>query len=226
MMKISNNIMIIDTETFSATHLVHDVGYVIIDKDFNILHTNRMLTYEFHKLAPQLLKNDRFYTDYEKNYNKARLTEKVMRWCDISKEIASDIKKYNVKVISAYNLAFDYKALQNTDTFFKSNAVTRAITAKTRKLLCIYNLACGKLLNTNKYHKFAKLHNLISNKGNYKTSAEAAYRYITNYTEYNEKHTALSDAQDEKIILEYIIKHNKGSVKYGLFYNCYKKAQN
>lgn len=226
-MKTRNNIMVLDTETVGtfSTPLVHDIGYVIVDKNFNVLKKDRFLTKELHEMGRWILNSSDFYKEHEKDYKHARKTEKVLRWSEISQEIADAVKEYKVTTISAYNLQFDYKAIEYTDKLLNGHAMTKVLHQKTKNLLCIYNLACETILDTNDYHTFCIDYDYISDSGNYRTGAEFAYRYITGNTDYDEKHTALADAEDETIILQYIVKTCKGKLQYGLFHNCWRKAQ-
>lgn len=226
-MKTRNNIMILDTETVGTfgQPLVHDIGYVIIDKDFNILKKDRFLTKELHSIGNWILKTSSFYTERDKDYAHARNTEKVMKWSDISKEIADVIKQYRVTTISAYNLQFDYRAIKYTDELLSGKHLSKVLDHKTKNLLCLYNLACETVLNTDEYRAFCTEQGYISESGNFRTGAEFAYRYLTKDTGYVEKHTALADAEDETEILKYIAQSVKGTPNYGLYYNCWKKAQ-
>ena len=197
-MRTRNNIMILDTETVGTfgQPLIHDIGFVIVDKNFTILHKDRFLVKELHEIGKWILKTSDFYSEYSKDYETARKHEKILAW-------------------------------SYTDEMFNKKAhLSKVLDHKTKALLCIYNLACETILDTDEYRNFCEEHNYFTEKGNYKTSAEIAYRFITGETEYDEKHTALSDSEDEKEILEYICKHVKNeTLKYGLYYNCWRKVQ-
>lgn len=228
-MRTRNNIMILDTETVGTfgQPMIHDFGYVVIDKNFNILTKGRYLVRELHKQGNWILKTSDFYSDYSKDYEIARKTEQVLPWREISKQVADVVRDYKVTTISAYNLQFDYKAIKYTDEMFNPQAhLSKVLDRKKTALLCMYNLACETILNTDEYRAFAEEHNIRSKSGkNIGTGAQACYQYITGNTEYIEKHTALADAEDEKQILEYICKNVKGAtLKYGLYYNCWKKV--
>lgn len=230
-MRTRNNVMVLDTETVGTfkSPLVHDIGFTIIDKDFNLLRKERYLVAELHKEGTWILNTSDFYNEYKKDYYKARKIEKVMYWSDIVDEMVKIIKEYKVTTISAYNLQFDYKAIKYTEQMFNrgSQKLAKILDQKNKNLLCIYNLACETILQSPQYHQFAEENGYISASGNIQTNAEACYRYITNNTTYTEKHTALSDAEDETEILHYIVtnvKSNK-SPQYGLCYNCWRKAQ-
>ena len=230
-MKTRNNIMILDTETVGSTGhpFIHDFGYVIVDRDFNVLKKDRYLVKEFHKWAHAFLDNNQFYNQYTHDYEQAEKTEKILTWAEISKIVSRETSKYNVNVISAYNLAFDLKAIENTDKLFNRGTLylSKTIHQKTKYLLDIWNLACETICVTDDYYKYCKENNAFSKCGNIKTNAETVYRFIFKNDVYNEKHTALSDSEDEMQILKYIVntEKKKKSPNYGLYYNCWRKAQ-
>jgi len=230
-MKTRNNIMVLDTETIGTfgTPLIHDIGFTIVDKNFNLLHKDRFLVAELHKDGQWMLKTSDFYNEYAKEYGHARKVEKIAYWKEIAETIVKLCREYKVTTISAYNLQFDYKAIKYTEQMFnrEKQGLAKMLDQKSKSLLCIYNLACETILQSPQFHQFAEENGFISPAGNYQTSAEVCYRYITKNTAYIEKHTALSDAEDETEILHYIIRNVKGNknMQYGLHYNCWRKAQ-
>lgn len=230
-MKTRNNIMILDTETVGSTGhpFIHDFGYVIVDRNFNVLKKDRYLVKEFHKWAHAFLDNNQFYNQYTHDYEQAEETEKILTWSEISKIVSRETVKYNVNVISAYNLAFDLKAIENTEKLFNRGTLylSKTIHQKSKYLLDIWNLACETICVTDEYYQFCKENNAFSKCGNIKTNAETVYRFIFNNYVYNEKHTALSDSEDEMQILKYIVNNEKKKKfpNYGLYYNCWRKAQ-
>lgn len=224
-MRTTTNIMILDTETVGTfgTPLVHDIGYVILSKN-EIVCKKRFLVKELHQKAKWILETSDFYSKYSKDYRKARKEEKVVLFSEIIKEMSQDLRKYKVNTISAYNLAFDIRAISYTEKFFCD---TQKFTEKLnkKKLLCIWNLACDTIGKTAQFVQWAYENGKVSEKGNISTSAETMYQYINNNVNYIECHTALQDSIDETNILRYIKKHFKGSVEYGLKYNCWMKVQ-
>lgn len=229
-MRTRNNIMVLDTETIGTfgTPLVHDIGFTIVDKNFNVLHKDRFLVGELHRDARWMLATSEFYNQYSKDYKHARKIEKIVYWKEISETIVKLIKEFKVTTISAYNLQFDYKAIKYTEQLFnrEKQGLAKVLDQKGKNLLCIYNLACETILQTEQFHQFAEENHYISDAGNFQTNAEVCYRFVTGKNDYVEKHTALSDAEDETEILHYIVKNvKKHNMKYGLFYNCWMKAQ-
>lgn len=229
MMRTQNNILIIDTETVGTfgSPIIHDIGYKIIDKDFNTLAERRHLIKELHEVNPCMLYTSDFYQSKKHLYDEAKATKSVdiIPWKMAVKELMDDMRVYKVKVLSAYNMAFDYKALNATNNFFNFGDTKLMDTIDKKALLCIYNLACETILDTDDYREYATMKAFISDKGNYLTNAECCYRYLIDDPLFEEEHTALADVEIEKQILEYIIKNCSHKVQYGLWYNCWRKVQ-
>lgn len=229
MMRTQNNILIIDTETVGTfgSPIIHDIGYKIIDKNFNTLLSKRHLVKELHEVNEFMLYISDFYQSKKPLYDEAKETNSVdiLPWRDIVKEFLDDLRTYKVKVISAYNIAFDYKALNATNSFFNLGDKKLMDTIDKKTLLCIWSLACDTILDTDDYRQYATMKNFISDKGNFLTNAESCYRYLVKDETFEEEHTALADVEIEQKILEYIIKNCSHKVQYGLAYNCWQKIQ-
>ena len=225
-MRTPRNIMVLDTETVGTygSPLVHDIGYVILSKG-EIVCKKRFLVKELHVNGKWILDTSDFYQGYKKDYAKARKQEMILPFGEIIKELWSDVRKYSVSCISAYNLKFDITALKYSEKFFcNSQKIISKIEKK--KLLCLWNLACETIGQTAQFIQWAYENGCIKpESGNIITSAEIMYRYVTNDTSYIECHTALNDALDESEIFKYIKKNFKGSCDYGLKNNCWMKVQ-
>lgn len=226
-MRTQNNILTLDTETVGTFDrpLVHDIGWMVTDKNFNVISKKRYLVKEFHIDQPWILKTSDFYSERQGLYRKAikDATVEIKPWREVIKEFMKDLK--GAKVMSAYNLAFDYKAINYTNNFFNGGDETLSKLIDKKTLLCIWNLACDTILDTDDYRGYATMKHFISDKGNYLSSAESCYAYLTQNDSYKEEHTALADVEIEVDILRYIVENCKGRVEYGLAYNCWKKIQ-
>ena len=81
---------------------------------------------------------------------------------------------------------------------------------KTYPLFDIWGLSCENLLDNDEYRKFCKDNNLKTASGKYyKTSAEAAYRFVKKNAEFEEAHMAVEDADIECELLAEIFKRVK-----------------
>lgn len=226
-MRTQNNILVLDTETVGtfSKPIIHDIGWENVDKVFNRLVKKHYLVKELHIDQPWILKTSDFYRGKAKIYEKwiAEGSVEIKPWREIIAELVKDLK--TVKVISAYNLAFDYKAINYTNQFFNNGdtKLMELIDKKTR--LCIWGLACDTILDTDDYREYATMKDFISEKGNYLTNAESCYAYLIGDETFEEEHTALADVEIEIEILKHIVENCKGKVKYGLAYNCWRKVQ-
>lgn len=229
MMRTQNNILIVDTETVGTfgSPIVHDVGYKIIDKDFNTLLDKRYLVKELHEVNQFMLWTSDFYCAKQPLYDEVKENKavEILPWKEIVKIFLNDMRTYKVKVISAYNVAFDYKAFNATNSFFNLGDTKLMDTIDKKTLLCIWQLACDTILDTDDYRDYATMKGFISDKGNYLSNAESCYRYLIDDPNFEEEHTALADVEIEKEILEHIVKNCSHKVKYGLAYNCWQKIQ-
>lgn len=224
-MKLLNNVLIFDTETVGdfETPIIHDIGYQIIDKDFTVLCSRRMLVKETR--TPFLLKTS-FYLAHKAKYDRdlANDSVDVVSWLDVINQLNKDLFNYNVNLISAYNLGFDLRALEKTNEFYCNQADLSKI--KKRQLLCIWELSCSTFMREKSYRNFCRTYNYISAKNNFLTNAEVAYKFINQMERFEEQHTALEDVIIERQILQYIVMSKKYPKKeYGVKYGCWKKVQ-
>lgn len=90
---------------------------------------------------------------------------------------------------------------------------------KTFPLFDLWGLSCEHLLNNDDYKRMCIDENWTTASGKYfKTSAETAYRFITNNTDFEEAHTALDDAIIESILFAEIVKKTISNLTIGIEY--------
>lgn len=215
MLKTKNIIMLVDTETVATTgnaRTVHDLGYVILDrKNDTVKVAKRFLISELHTDNIEYLDRSSFYLNKKELYDndkKAYNYTALTTYKNAITEMLSDMSKYKVTVISAYNLDFDLKALEWTTNSYAEN-LTERLTKKLNSLahIDLYRLACYSILRTQQYIEYALKNELRSHTGkNIGTGAECCYKYINNNTAYEEEHTALADVYDELEILKHLLK--------------------
>lgn len=153
----------------------------------------------------------------------------------ITQQMIRDFKNFNVELAFAYNSPFDTRVIDYNCEWFKTNnpfdnipirdirgfvhrfiAYTKEFqnfcdneSAKA-KAQCELLKKEYKLTPTEElkdkiayFDKLAK--SFYTESGNYSTTAETLYRYITNNTEFEEEHTALADSEIEWEILKYCL---------------------
>lgn len=92
------------------------------------------------------------------------------------------------------------------------------IRGKNFPIIDLWEVACKKLINIDKYRRFCLAHEYWTTSIQYfKTSAETAYQYLLNFYDFEEDHTALSDAEIEGAILAKALKRGKVEPCMGAF---------
>ena len=227
MIKKRSNILVLDTETtgdFSCP-LIYDFAYIIKDKNFNEQVRRNWLVKEIWE-TEFFMKSAFYYSKkgiYEEMVKNGEI--EILPFKDIIKIFVKDIQKYKVKTVSAYNLAFDDRAIIKTLKICASEMLENLQkTVENKNLLCIWNLSCDSFMQTEEYKNFCKENNYISECGNYKTSAEIAKKFISKDIDFIESHTALSDVEIEFEILEYICNSCNGKITYGLQFSPWRKV--
>lgn len=226
------NILILDTETAGdfGSPLIYDLGYKIITPMGETLVERNTIIAEVFDTKSMM--GNAYYASKFEEYVKWLENGEIekMTFKKAILRLIADIKKNKVEYVCAYNLAFDVRALNQSmrvmyNEGFEKQILDKLFNQKNKKLLCIWNLACETVLDTDDYRKFATENGLITDKGNYQTGAEMAYKYIKQNANFIENHTALSDAQIETEILLYIFENYKGVPTFGLHYGSWQKVQ-
>ena len=213
------NFIVLDVEGYS-TCKPYNIGYIVGNKRGEILEKKSYalmpcvwdnLEYKYrtanveglkgaHEMAHNNIKEILCVDD--KKYNKLFDNNKFFG------DFLTDITKYEVKRIWAYNCTFDRGALERLFNEQQSQIVNNLVT------FCdiIPAILHTKLLNED-YINWCKENNFLTAKGNVQTKAEVVYRYLTGNLEFVEEHTGLADCMIEyQILLEAMKTSN--NVKY------------
>lgn len=122
-----------------------------------------------------------------------------------AKRINALIKKYNIKIVSAYNVSFDYMGINN---LFNENKTIKNNFKKLYKidimvLAFIYFLNFPKELL--KFKRWCIKHNKRTENNNCSFTAETLYCFFFKTLKFKENHTGLEDTKIELKIVQYII---------------------
>lgn len=129
-------------------------------------------------------------------------------------DLAGDLRDNHVKTLAAYNIPFDYRAVHSSAKFFGVLESKDIQYILSRNMLDIWKMAKDTICQEVGYLNFINNEpNGYTAKGNMKTTAELVYKYIIG-KDFEEKHTALADAQIEAHILNYLMRHYKGVAQY------------
>lgn len=217
-------IAVVDTETLGVDKpLVYDFAVTITDKKGNIYAQKNWIVKEVFEQKDKM--QSAYYACKLPKYDK--MIEEgaaiVMPWNEIKAEFNQMLEEYDVKVLSAYNLGFDKRALTYTN---KCMGNTGKFLGRPVELWDIWGIATQTIMQHKTFHKIALSENWYTEKGNVLSNAEVAYRYITNELDFEESHTALHDTEIETEILVRCLRQNKKLENgKGIFASPWKVAQ-
>ena len=191
------NIMIFDTETTSLEKpFCYNIGYIIADSETAEILCKRDYVVEQVWHNPMLF-TTAYYADKRDLYVASMRSRKTSmdKFGYICQRMIRDIKNYEVSSAYAYNSSFDEKVFTFNCDWFKCNNPFDNIP--------IYDIRgyAHHFICDDEFKKWCEEHEAFSDSGNYSTTAENMYRYISGNTEFTEEHTALADSEIETGIL-------------------------
>jgi len=194
------NIVVFDTETTSLEKpFCYNIGYVIVNNlGEKIAEKDFVVEQIWHNLP---LFNTAYYAEKRPLYISAMKARKATmnKFGYICQEMIRDFKKYDVEAAFAYNSSFDEKVFAFNCDWFKCSNPFDTIPVKD-----IRGFAHQFIINKD-YKEFCEINKYFTESGNYSSTAETVYRYITGDTDFIEDHTALSDSEIETDILFYCV---------------------
>lgn len=191
--------LVIDTETANSIGqpLPYDIGYAVCDRFGHIVLERSFVVAEIFLDHKEMMKSAYFAEKIPHYWEDIKNgTREIKSIFNIRKQIKEDMKKYRIKKVGAYNMAFDKRALNNVIRYC-SKSLIRWFFPFGTEFFCIWSMACQVLLNSTSYIKFALQNGLESEAGNIQTSAEACYKFLTNSVDFTEEHTGLEDVRIE-----------------------------
>lgn len=195
------NIVVFDTETVSLEKpFCYNIGYAIVEVESGKTLTKRDFVVEQVWHNPMLFITA-YYADKRENYVKAMRSRKTIlaKYGYICQTMIRDFAKFEVVGAYAYNSPFDDKVFTYNSDWFKCN--------NPFDNLPIFDIRgyAHQFMVDNNFKAFCEKNGYLTETGNYSTTAETVYRYLTGNTDFIEDHTALSDSEIEaEILLECI----------------------
>lgn len=202
-------LMVFDTETIGVTRkFIYDIAWIITNKKGKILKATHHLVNEI--ITNPRMMMDAYYAQKIFSHYIPALNEQqciLTPWKMIRDLFLDDIKTFDVRVLSAYNLLFDKGAMTATHQLL--SPVSGKFLTQRVDMLDIWLFACSCAFNRSSYHELAKRYNWISDAGNVRTTAQHAYRYLCGDRHFEEQHIAIHDAQIETEILARLFAQKK-----------------
>ena len=220
-------VMIIDTETANSIDqpLPYDFGWAIVDTETGEIVDKHSYVCAEIFLDKELMSSAYFAEKVPHYWDDIKSGKRQLKkFLNIRKELWSCLKTFNIKHVGAYNMGFDKRA-SNNDTRYLTSSYLRWFFPFKVELFCIWHMACTSFLNTSDYIRFALDNGFVSEAGNIQTSAECAYRYLVNDTEFEESHTGLEDVLIETAIYLNCLKTGTDSMKSNPYTCCWRNVQ-
>ena len=198
---MSKNIIVFDTETTNINKpFCYNVGWVVAkmedNGDYQILEEREYMVKQVWYNT--MLFSTAYYADKKEIYHD-RIRQhfiEVKRFDELINILSETIAFHNVEIAYAYNSPFDEKVFQfMTDWFHTPNPMAEIPVFDIRAYFM------EMVANNDSFKMFCETHKLFTETGNYSTTAETAFRYISDYVGFEEEHTALADSQIELEIL-------------------------
>lgn len=205
--------IILDTETAGEvnqhhTLRVYDLGYKVVDSDFNTVATRDFVVGEI--FYNNQLMNTAYYKNKLPQY-KAEIKQgirTVETFANIRKQFIADCEEYGIKQVWAFKAGFDRDALNATINFI-SNDICHEFLPENVNWCDIAACACELICTKESYFDFCLKNGYVSEKDNIRTNVETIYRYLTNDNDFVESHTSLRDVEIESEILFTCLKKRK-----------------
>ena len=197
------NRMVFDTETTDLSKpFCYDVGYLIFNDENNDILMEKHFVVEqvWHNLP---LFESAYYKDKRPLYVALMRAKKatMTKWGYIMQEMIRDIKAYEVTDAYAYNSDFDEKVFNfNCDWFKTMNPFDNVA------IHDIWGYVSQFISCNDDYKAFCEQHELFTETGNYKASAESVFRFLNQTNDFDEDHMGMYDAEIEAFILTECVK--------------------
>lgn len=197
------NIVVFDTETIGLNKpFCYNIGYLIYDTDTKqiVLTKEYIVEQVWHN---QMLLNTAYYADKKVLYIKDMKARKIImdKFGYICQQMIRDFKAYNVTLAYAYNHSFDMGVFEYNCDWFKCNNPFDNI-----EVLDIRGYVHVFIAKRQDFQEYCENYKKFTEAGNYSTTAETVFQYITKDCDFIEAHTALADSQIELEILLYCFK--------------------
>lgn len=207
----------LDTETVGGAASptgMYNLGAVIHDKDGNIFATISVLVMEHY----EDINKDSYAKKHFPVYAE-RLANGSISAVTTEAEAVSIVRNlchfYGVKYVMAYNSCFDFCKTVCRDLLDEFEFID------------LYLMALQTITHQKGFDKFCHENNFVSDSGkSCATGVEAVYAFITENPDFEEEHTALSDAMNEMAIFVKCYSLHKRFTKNCHQYECRGKDAN
>lgn len=190
--------MVLDTETVADARVPYDIAWILVDRAGHVIE-------RFNGLAAEILTNPTLrYLIKRDSFSKRKASfylenepAQIIPFEDIMSHTRNTLEKYNAVVV-AYNAGFDVKVLND----YAKVLMGEQFFTEGTEVWDLWNMALNTVCDSSNYVRWCIEHGFITEKGNISCSAEAVYSYLSQESDFEEDHTALSDCEIEAKILQ------------------------
>lgn len=209
-------IVVFDTETTNLEKpFCYNIGYLVYDTENDIVVLKREFVVEqvWHN---DMLYTTAYYASKRELYVKRMKARKIImdKFGYVCQQMIRDFKQYDIHYAYAYNSPFDTKVFNWNCDWFKCNNPFDNV-----EILDIRGLVHQKIAYTKLFQDFCENNQRFTESGNYSTTAETLFQFITNDYDFEEEHTALADSEIELEILKFCIDEG---CEWGVAYKTYQ----
>jgi DNA polymerase III epsilon subunit-like protein len=191
----------------------YDIGWAVVDKRGVVYVARSFVVDEIFNKEKELMQSS-YYAKKIPMYKKEIAEGKriVASFYEIRKQLADDMKLYEVKEVYAHNMRFDYGTLNNTQRWLTKSKYRFFFPYGTEicDTLKMSRQVIGQMPT---YKRFCEENGYLTKNGRLRFTAEILYRFISKNNEFSENHTGLEDVLIEKEILAYCFKQHKKMVR-------------
>ena len=208
------NVAIIDTET-TKNGYVYDLGVAIMNIGTGkVIDSMNVVVEETFGDVSEMASS--YYAakipQYIEAINAGAL--EVLPFSECFKRFSSLLESHDVRSVWAYNMAFDYRALNRTIVEL-SNGFVASFFPDNVTCYDLMSASVNIIGNTRRYQKWAIAHDYVTPTGRARVTAETMFRFISDDASFVEDHTALSDAMIEADILAHLVAKKAGYKHHG-----------
>ena len=197
------NVIVVDTETANSLDdpIIYDIGWMVINLEHEKVFKSESFAVAEIFLDKELMSSAYYAEKVPKYWQSIKAGDrKLTRMRTIQKQFEEDYEIYNVSEIYAHNARFDYKACNTTKRYMTCSKY-RYFFPYGAKICDTLKMARQWLKGNEEYTKFCIENEYRTKNNQNRLTAEVIYRYLTQNTDFEEKHMGLEDVEIEKDIL-------------------------
>lgn len=197
-----SKVLVFDTETIGTEKLfTYNIGFCILDT------VTKDIVVKEDYVVEQIWDNKPlFETAYYASKKPIYVSlmrgrkAKKRKFGEVTQRMADLIRMFDIHSCYAYNSPFDKNVMDYNCTWFRCINPLDDV-----EIYDIRGLVHNFIAFEKEYQDFCEAHSLFTESGNFSTTAEAVYRFITKDKDFEEAHTALADSLIETAILVHCI---------------------